>query len=132
MVGQAIEQCRGHLGVPEDAGPFAEAEVAVRLLSRPLQICAPLDGAGNACDGRRTLRTALVFCNGPADERQTWSPARRRGDWTTGMHACCSKVRISPGHDCVFHSRRSRIGPTGERFSAVGNQCMTGHIGRAV
>ncbi len=27
MMGKPIEQCRGHLGITEDAGPFAEAEV---------------------------------------------------------------------------------------------------------
>ena len=27
MMGQAIEQRGGHLGIAEDAGPFAEAEV---------------------------------------------------------------------------------------------------------
>jgi hypothetical protein len=26
-VGQAIEECGGHLGVPKDGGPFAEAQV---------------------------------------------------------------------------------------------------------
>ena len=28
MMGQAIEQCGGHLGVAEDARPFAEGEVS--------------------------------------------------------------------------------------------------------
>lgn len=27
MMGQAVEQFRRHLGISEDAGPFAEAEV---------------------------------------------------------------------------------------------------------
>jgi hypothetical protein len=27
MVGQAVEQCSGHFGVPEDARPFTEGEV---------------------------------------------------------------------------------------------------------
>ncbi len=27
MVGEAVEECRGHLGIAEHAGPFAEAEV---------------------------------------------------------------------------------------------------------
>jgi hypothetical protein len=27
MVGQSVEQCCGHLGIAEDAGPFAEAQV---------------------------------------------------------------------------------------------------------
>ena len=26
-MGQAVEQCRGHFGIAEDCGPFAEAEV---------------------------------------------------------------------------------------------------------
>jgi hypothetical protein len=27
MMGQSVEQSRGHLGVAEDAGPFAEGEI---------------------------------------------------------------------------------------------------------
>ncbi len=27
MVSEAVEECRCHLGIAEDAGPFAEAEV---------------------------------------------------------------------------------------------------------
>lgn len=28
MVGESIEQCRGHLGVDKDLGPFAEVEIS--------------------------------------------------------------------------------------------------------
>ena len=27
MMGEAVEECCGHLGITEDAGPFAEGEV---------------------------------------------------------------------------------------------------------
>jgi hypothetical protein len=32
MMGQAIEQCGGHLGTAEHAGPFAEGEVVVTMI----------------------------------------------------------------------------------------------------
>ncbi len=49
MMGKPIEQCRGHLGIAEYAGPFAEAEVCrdddagslIELLSRWNSIAPP-------------------------------------------------------------------------------------------
>lgn len=47
-MGQAIEQRSGHLGVAEDRGPFAEAEIRGNdHASAPTEFAQQMDGEGS-------------------------------------------------------------------------------------